>query len=216
VGCGVRGKETVVAEPKTARGRERKRAIISAAAALMHEHGVKATGVDDVLVASGCGKSQFYHYFSSKDDLAAAVLDLQLETVFDGASGFRLDTWTGIRAWFDSLIAGQEQRGLRGCPVGSLSVELSASGPSMQREVARSFSRWEDLLAASFESMKDKGLLAPGAQPELLAETTLAAIQGGYLLSTARGEIRPMQTALAAAYTQLRASRARPAHSERS
>ena len=182
----------------------------------MYEHGVKATSVDDVLVASGCGKSQFYHYFSSKDDLVAAVLDLQLETVFDGVSEFRLDTWSGIRAWFDSLIAGQEQRGFKGCPVGSLAVELSASSPSMQRHVARSFSRWEDLLAGSFESMRSQGLLAPRAQPELLAETTLTAIQGGYLLSTARGDIRPMQTALDAAYTQLRASRAGPAPGARS
>ena len=193
-----------------------KRAIISAAAALMYEHGVKATGVDDVLVASGCGKSQFYHYFSSKEDLVAAVLELQLETVFDGLGEFRLDTWRGIRAWFASLISGQEQRGFRGCPVGSLAIELSASSPNMQRHVARSFSRWETILADSFTTMKSKGLLAPGAQPVLLAETTLTAIQGGYLLSTARRDIRPMQTALAAAYTQLRASRARPTRSGRS
>ena len=210
---GIRGS---LAEPKTARGRERKQAIIAAAAALMYEHGVKVTGVDDVLVASGCGKSQFYHYFSSKDDLVAAVLDLQLETVLDGAGEFRLDTWRGIRAWFDSLISGQEQRGFKGCPVGSLAVELSASSPGMQRHVAKSFSRWETILADSFTTMKSKGLLAPGAQPVLLAETTLTAIQGGYLLSTARRDIRPMQTALAAAYTQLRASRARPGPSGRS
>ncbi|MBA3306757.1 MAG: helix-turn-helix transcriptional regulator, partial [Thermoleophilaceae bacterium] len=66
---------TTVAEPKTTRGRERKSAIIEAAAALMHERGVRATGLEDVLLASGAGKSQFYHYFSSKDDLAAAVLE---------------------------------------------------------------------------------------------------------------------------------------------
>ena len=196
-------------EPKTTRGRERKRGIISAAAALMYEHGVKATAVDDVLDASCCGKSQFYHYFSSKDDLVAAVLELQLETVLDGAGEFRLDTWNGIRAWFDSLISGQEQRGFKGCPVGSLAVELSGSGPSMQRHVARSFSRWENILTDSFTTMKNKGLLAPRAEPVLLAETTLTAIQGGYLLSTARRDIRPMQTALAGAYSQLRASRGR-------
>ena len=175
----------------------------------MYEHGVKATAVDDVLDASRCGKSQFYHYFSSKDDLVAAVLDLQLETVLDGAGEFRLDTWNGIRAWFDSLISGQEQRGFRGCPVGSLAVELSGSDPSMQRHVARSFSRWENILTDSFTTMKSKGLLAPRAEPVLLAEITLTAIQGGYLLSTARRDIRPMQTALAAAYIRLRDSAAR-------
>ena len=57
--------------------------------------------------------------------------------------------------------------------------------------------------------MKKKGLLEPRAQSALLAEAVLTAIQGGYVLSTAQRNARPMQTALAAAYTQLRASRAR-------
>ena len=54
-----------MAEPRTTRGRERKGAIVEAAAALMYQRGVRATGVDEVLVASGAGKSQFYHYFSN-------------------------------------------------------------------------------------------------------------------------------------------------------
>jgi len=201
-----------VAQPKTARGRERRRTIISSAAALMYERGVHATGVDDVLAAAGCGKSQFYHYFSSKDDLVGAVLEYQLETVLGELGRFRLDTWTGLRVWFDSLLAGQEERGFRGCPVGSLTVELSASSPSLQERVADAFSRWENLLADAFAAMKAKGLLEPRAHPARLAQTTLAAVQGGYLLSTAQRDPRPMRTALAAAYDQLRALRqiARP------
>ncbi len=195
------------AEPKTARGRERKNAIIKAAAALMYERGVRATGVEDVLVASGSGKSQFYHYFSSKDSLVAAVLEYQLVTVMGELGEFRLDTWSGIQSWFDALLEGQQQREFRGCPLGSLAVELSACGPDMQRRVADAFSRWESVLAHGLASMKARRGLDSSARPELLAEATLAAIQGGYLLSTAYHDIRPMRTALATAYSQLRASR---------
>lgn len=194
-------------EPKTARGKERKRAIISAAAALMYERGVHATSVDDVLVASSCGKSQFYHYFPSKDDLVVAVLAYQLDSVLGELGKFRLDTWSGIRAWFDSLLTAQEQRGFRGCPIGSLTIELSASSPSMQRLVADAFARWESALADAFTSMKKKEMLGPKAQPVLLAEATLVAVQGGYLLSTARRDAHAMRTALTAAYEHLRASR---------
>jgi TetR/AcrR family transcriptional regulator, transcriptional repressor for nem operon len=52
--------------------------------------------------------------------------------------------------------------------------------------------------------------LRPSARPAALAQTTLAAIQGGYLLSTAHHDIRPMQTALSAAYTHIRAHRPAP------
>ena len=198
---------TTVPEPKTARGMERKSTIIMAAAALMYERGVRATGLNDVLVDSGSGKSQFYHYFSSKDDLVAAVLEYQLLTVLGELGEFRLDTWSGIRTWFDALLEGQEQRGFRGCPVGSLAVELSACGPDMQLRVDDAFSRWESVLARGLASMKASRALDRSARPEVLAKATLAAIQGGYLLSTAHHDIGPMRTALATAYTQLRASR---------
>lgn len=182
-------------------------AIINAAAGLMYENGVRGTAVEDVLVASGCGKGQFYHYFADKDDLAAAVLERQLRVVLGELEQFRLDTWTGIRAWFDVLLSGQEQRGFRGCPVGSLAIELSAAGPDMQRRVAAAFSRWESVLASGLESMKANRGLDLNARPALLAEATLATIQGGYLLSTAHQDIRPMRSALNAAYARLRASR---------
>jgi TetR/AcrR family transcriptional regulator, transcriptional repressor for nem operon len=199
-----------VAEPKTARGRERKSAIVGAAAALMYERGVRAVGVDEVLAASGAGKSQFYHYFSNKDELVAAVLEHQLAVVLGELGQFRLDSWRGLRAWFDALLRGQQQRGFNGCPVGSLAVELSASGADMQRRVEQAFARWEDALADALESMKAGGALHPSARSAALAQTTLAAIQGGYLLSTAHHNIRPMQTSLSAAYTHLRANRPTP------
>ncbi len=196
-------------EPKTARGKGRKEAIISAAAALMYDRGVRGTGVEDVLAASGAGKSQFYHYFSDKDDLVASVLEHQLVAVLGELEEFRLDTWSGIRAWFDVLLEGQEQRRFKGCPVGSLAVELSAADADMRGRVDDAFSRLESALAEGLASMKSSGALDRSARPAALAEATLAAIQGGYLLSTVHQDIRPMRTALTSAYTQLRASRAR-------
>ncbi len=181
--------------------------IVSAAAALMYERGVRATSLDDVLDASDSGKGQFYHHFSGKDDLVAAVLEHQLAIVLGELGQFRLDTWSGIRSWFDALLEGQQQRGLRGCPIGTLARELSAWGPGAQRRVADAFSRWQSGLARGLASMKASGKLDPSARPAVLAEATLAAIQGGYLLSTAHQDIRPMRTALTSAYNQLRASR---------
>ena len=170
----------------------------------MYERGVRATGLADVLVASRSGKSQFYHYFSSKDELVAAVLEYQLMTVLGELEEFRLDTWRGLRSWFDALLRGQEQRGFKGCPVGSLSIELSVGDRGMQGRVADAFSRWEAALARAFASMKARRALDDPARPELMAQATLAAIQGGYLLSTVHHDIAPMQTALAGAYTELR------------
>ncbi len=46
--------------------------------------------------------------------------------------------------------------------------------------------------------------LRPEADPSWLAATTLAGIQGGYLLSTLHKDVRPMKDALKAILAHLR------------
>ena len=174
------------------------------AAALMYARGVRATSVDDVLVAAEAGKSQLYHYFESKEDLAAAVLDHQLALVLGAQEQFRLETWTGIRAMFDALLEGQRTRGYRGCPVGSLAAEMSAISDEMAARVAAAFARWRTSVESAFEEMQARGRLTGDVHAEILADVTLAQIQGGYLLSTAMQEIAPMERALNVAYEHLR------------
>lgn len=194
-------------EPKTARGRESKTAIVSAAATLMYEQGVRATGLDEMLAAAGAGKSQLYHYFGDKEELVAAVLDHQLALVLGQQDQFRMDTWSGLRAWFDALVAGQRKRDFRGCPLGSLMAEVSATSEERRAQVGEAFWRWKRPLAEGLGRMQAGGRLSRRAAPDELADIVMAAIQGGYLLSTAARDIRPMRRALAAAYASLRCLR---------
>ena len=192
-------------QPMTRRGRASRDAIIRAAATLMYERGVRATGLDDVLLAAGAGKSQLYHYFETKDDLVAAVLEHQLSEVLAQQAQFRLDTWRGWRGWFDVLLAGQRARSYRGCPVGSLASEMSAMSPEMADRVGAAFARWQATLEAGLEAMRSRGRLTPRARPSVLATVALSQIQGGYLLSTASQDLEPMRRALDVAYAGLRA-----------
>ncbi len=161
-------------QPKTQRGRESREAIVRAAATLMYERGVRATSVDDVLLAAQAGKSQLYHYFATKEELAAAVLEHQLDQVLGEQQRFRLETWTGIRAMFDALIEGQRARSYRGCPVGSMAAEMTAISDEMAVRVAAAFASWQRSLELAFERMRANGRLAHGPPAHVLAEVTLA------------------------------------------
>ncbi len=192
-------------QPTTRRGRTSRDAIVSAAATLMYARGVRATGLDEVLLAAGAGKSQLYHYFETKDDLIAAVLEHQLGVVLAQQAQFRLDTWRGWRRWFDALLAGQRDRAHRGCPVGSMASEMSAMSPEMADRVGAAFARWQTTLEAGFDAMRSRGRLKPEARPAVLATVALSQIQGAYLLSAASQDPEPMRRALDAAYAGLRA-----------
>ena len=173
----------------------------------MYRQGVHATSVDEILAASKTGKSQFYHYFSSKEELVAEVLWHHLDRVLVEQRPFALERWDGIAAWLNALVDMQEERGCyRGCPLGSLVAEIADADvdDTLRRHSAAAFARWELTLAEGLRKMKDAGALRPDADPGLLAEATMASVQGGYLLSTAKGRVGPMRNALAAALAFLR------------
>jgi TetR/AcrR family transcriptional repressor of nem operon len=192
-------------EPTTRRGRDTRRRIIVVAAELMYERGVSATSVEDVLAASETGKSQFYHYFSSREELLAEVLNHQLDQVIEEQDSFPLDTWAGIEAWLQALALRHEtERGLRGCPLGSIVSEVLDHNDRLRSRGAHAFVRWESALADELLKLQDSGLLRRDADRLALAEVTIAIVQGGYLLSSAKREAAPMCNACAAALAYLR------------
>ncbi len=196
-------------QPATRRGRDSKARIVSTAAQLMYERGVRATTVDDILAASGTGKSQFYHYFSDKDALVIEVLSYQLERILEDQSQFALDSWDGIVAWLLALVDMHEGRwGLHGCPLGSIAAEASEHGESLRLSTAAVFAQWESVLAAAFDSMRGKGDLKATFDSAALAEGVIAVMQGGYLMSSIKRDLRPMREALRAALGYLELHRA--------
>lgn len=194
-------------ESGSGRGARTKQSIVKAAAQLIHVRGVAGTSVDDVLAESGTGKGQFYYYFENKDELVHEVLRYQLARYIEAQrpSIDNLSTWTGIRRWFDDLANQLERRKLvGGCPIGSLAAEMADRDEVLRQALADAFTEWESYLVRGLRKMKDRGSLASRAVPEELAESVMAAIQGGYLLATTKKDVRAMRLSLDAAYSFLR------------
>jgi len=190
--------------PSTARGRAVKARIVAAAAELMHRRGVAATSVEDVVAASGTGKGQFYHYFADKRDLVEAVLRHQLEHVLAEQRRFDIGTWDGVRGWLESLLVAQMERGFYGgCPLGSVVAEVADQDERLRTVAVEAFSRWEAELTAGLKTLQERRGLSADADVATLAEEALATIQGGYLLSMTKQEIRPMRNALEGAFARL-------------
>lgn len=197
----------MTAQPRTARGRATRERIIQAAAELVAENGVAGTSLDDVGRRAQASKSQLYLYFADRGDLlravAAATCDAVLDTQAETLAGF--DSLAGIEQYLDATVALQEERQARGgCPIGSLAGQLVERDEAARLVLAEGLGRWEEGLRRGLETMAARGELRPDADPELLATQTLAALQGGLLLTQVRRDPAQMRAAADSVLTLLR------------
>jgi len=196
--------------PATAKGRGTRERIVLAATELVGERGVAGTSLDAVGERAHASKGQLYHYFSDRDDLMRAVARSTSDTVIAGQAELlaQVDTIDGIRAWIDAVVAMQEQREARGgCPIGSLAGQLAEHDDGAREELADGLERWESAIRAGLERMAARGELRAEAEPALLAQRTLAAAQGGLLLTQVRRDPGQLRAALDGALETILAAR---------
>ena len=171
--------------PATSKGQRSKSLITQTAARLMHEKGIDATSIDDVLAASRTGKSQAYHYFSGKDDLVAAVLEFQFSRVMAAQPALHDETSTDLRRWRQEVLAANESGGFAGCPLGAFAGQLDGN-TSLEALYADLFARWQAALAALVGRATSAGRLPASTSPDETALVLLGALEGGSLLSHVR------------------------------
>ena len=183
----------------TSKGRQTRQRIVVAAADLMFEHGVAGTTLEDVRGAAGVSSSQVYHYFADKEALVRAVIEYQNETIVGAQEPMlaSLDTLADLRAWRDFLVTHQRQLNCHGgCPIGSLGSELAEIDQRARSAIAAGFRRWEAGIRDGYRAMHSRGELSAEADPDKLATATLAAVQGGLLLTQIQRSTAPLETAL--------------------
>jgi TetR/AcrR family transcriptional repressor of nem operon len=190
------GNETNVRPRLTAKGERTRARIVEAAALLIHEHGVAATTLEDVKVAAEVSGSQMYHYFPDKHDLVQAVIDYQADAIVNRQRQV-LGGANGVEAWRNMVItAAKRTKAVGGCQLGSLVGQLAESDPEARALIAAGFDEWAAAISDGLGSLHAEGKLAPDIDPDDLATTLLATLQGGLLLAQVQRSIRPFETAI--------------------
>jgi TetR/AcrR family transcriptional regulator, transcriptional repressor for nem operon len=180
----------------TLKGERTRARIVEKAAALIHERGVAGTTLEDVKAAAEVSGSQLYHYFPDKDELVQAVIDYRAGTIVDHQRN-ALGGADGVEAWRDMVITGVRlAEAKRGCPLGSLGGQLAESDPEARALIAAGFDQWAAAIGDKLRSLHADGQLPPGIDPDDLATTLLATLQGGLLLAQVHRDIRPFETAV--------------------
>lgn len=176
------------------------------AAELFAERGIAGTSVDEVLAAAGAGKGQFYHYFRSRDELAAAAVGHRCAQVVAGLTEVLggVSSLAGLEQALAGLVAGFEEAGMPGCPIGTLGTEVAGRNEEARLQAVAGFDAWERLLAGALERIRQAGELRADARPAVLATGLLASIEGGMVLSQARKDMASLRIAVDTGLAQVR------------
>jgi len=180
----------------TSKGARTRARIVEEAAALIHERGVAGTTLEDVKVAAEVSGSQMYHYFPDKNELVQAVIEYQADAIVSRQRQ-ALGSPNGVEAWRKMVMtAAKRTKAKGGCQLGSLVGQLAESDPEARALIAAGFERWAAAIGDGLRALRADGKLPSDIDPDDLAVTLLATLQGGLVLGQVLRSARPLEAAI--------------------
>ena len=191
--------------------RDRRTQIVEAASGLMSRQGFQQTSIDDVIKHAGlCGKSHFYHYFKSKEELGYAVLTHQFERFTERGLAIlqepKMAPLDRLNRFIDAVVARHAAHGCQGggpC-CGNLVTEMADSHEGFREMIDTVFERWAAQIQALLWEARPQ--LEENVDVPQLARFIIATLEGAFLMSRVKREINVME-GIAAELKQFVASR---------
>ena len=160
-----------------------KEKIVRTTAELLRRRGYAATGLAEIIEASGAPKGSLYHYFpGGKDEIAAAALAYAGERVSSTLSALAETAETPgamVRAYGALLAGWMAQSGFRdGCPITTTLLETAPEKTGLTDAGRDAFEAWFSIL--------ERRLVAAGlteANAHQLSRLTIMALEGALILS---------------------------------
>ena len=182
--------------------------ILGKAAALFNSRGYFGASMSDLMNATGLEKGGIYNHFSSKDQLALEAFDFAFQTSAAEFGRFLSKEEKPVGKLlafvdaFESVAANPPVPG--GCPLLNSAVESDDGHPEMKLRVQTAM----DKLLGTVEKLIAEGIsegdIKPDANPQLLARTFIAALEGAIMLTKLYSDISYMDSVAASIRAQIR------------
>jgi len=164
--------------------------ILDAGADLFYLHGYNATGLDKIIKKAEITKGNFYYHFKSKEALAIATLDSQLELIQQEIAEHVLkNNRSALENLFELLQfltnkqKDQHSEGhICGCYFGNFSLELSTSSQEVRNKLKEVFNSYLNLIGSLITEAKREGDISNKIDPVIMSSIIMSQIEGAILL----------------------------------
>ncbi len=167
-------------------------ALVRAAAHLFRRQGYGATGLAEILAASGAPKGSLYHYFPrGKVQIGAEVVEYaaaRVTATLTELAETEPSPGAVLRRYARMVVGWLEESGFRdGSPITTTLLELAPQQPEVTAAGRAAFTTWSGVL--------EQGLTAAGvptADAARLATLALAALDGALVQARVRRDGSPV------------------------
>jgi AcrR family transcriptional regulator len=169
--------------------------IVLAMAELLRAQGYAATGINQLVAASGAPTGSIYHHFKGGKLAVAAAALRQTGAVYIQLLPLLLDPYddlaTGVEAAFAQAAEDLENTGWANlCPVGTVTGEIADAVPELREIAAEVIAHWIDEGSRYFVN---RGLSDADARSAIYA--VVSALEGAFILARGQRSREPLHAA---------------------
>jgi TetR/AcrR family transcriptional regulator, lmrAB and yxaGH operons repressor len=167
-------------------------AFVRATGKLLRRQGYGATGLNEIVAASGAPKgSLYFHFPGGKESLAVAAMTREAQLLSNAIAALlrsRDDIVDAVASVIDALAVGLERSNFEdGCPLATVALEQSTQSQAVRDAAASGFDLWLEQIE---QRLLEAGLADAAAQRKALL--LLSAIEGALILARARRDVAPL------------------------
>ena len=172
--------------------------IVRKGSELIHVRGFNATGIQQILQATGIPKGSFYFYFKSKEDFGLAVIDHFTAMIGDDFRRYLDDTRHSPTKRLEMLFEYYESIFIHtgsalGCPIGNLSLELADANDRLRERLKTAVDALIDKIASCLEEARREESIPASLNTHDAARFIFHGFEGAILHMKVSKSIEPFQ-----------------------
>lgn len=156
--------------------------LVASTQELLWERGYVGTSPKAIQQRAGAGQGSMYHHFAGKPDLARAAIDRSAAELRALAE----EQFAGPGSAYDRIAAylRRDRDVLKGCRVGRLTQDPDVvASPELREPLEETLTWLRHRLSALVAEGLAAGEFREGLDPDAVAATLVAVVQGGYVLA---------------------------------
>jgi TetR/AcrR family transcriptional regulator, transcriptional repressor for nem operon len=182
---------------RASRRSDTRRALVWCGTALLTERGFQVTGIEEVLKRVGVPKGSFYHFFRSKDEFGAAVIEnyvayyaRKMDRIFNDQEATPLSR---LKNFIENAKHGMTKFDFkRGCLIGNLGQELASLDNQFRQQLDAVLVSWEERVTACLAEAISVGEIANDNDPQALSRFFWIGWEGAILRSKLTRNLAPI------------------------